>query len=152
MLPNNRLVLLTPKVGTDEPSCIAKVSETLPALAERVALVEPLTAVTVAVKLAPVAPGATVTDAGTVTAELLLARLTGSPPLAAAAFRVTEQLSVPAPVIEPLAQLSPLNCGIPIPLRLTAVEVPVEELLVSVNVPEAAPAAPGSNCTLRVAV
>jgi hypothetical protein len=151
-VPNDRLALLTPKVGTEEPSSIAKGSETLPALAVIVAVAEPLTAVTVAVNPALVAPDATVTDAGTLTAELLLARLTAKPPLAAAAFKVTEQLSVPAPVIEPLVQLSPLNWGIPVPLRLTAVEVPAEELLVSVNDPEAAPAAVGSNCTLRVAV
>jgi hypothetical protein len=64
-----------------------------------------LTADTVAVKLAVVDPAATATDAGTVTAELLLARLTANPPLGAAAFSVTEQLSVPAPVIDELVQL-----------------------------------------------
>jgi len=52
-----------------------------------------------------VEPAATVTEAGTVTDELLLARLTVNPPVAAAAFRVTVQLSVPAPVKDPLAQL-----------------------------------------------
>jgi hypothetical protein len=70
-----------------------------------------LTADTVAVKLAVVDPAATVTEAGTVTAELLLARLTANPPLGAAAFSVTVQLSVPAPVIDPLAQVSALNTG-----------------------------------------
>jgi hypothetical protein len=80
-----------------------------------------------------VAPGATVTVAGTVTAELLLARLTANPPLAAATFSVTVQLSVPAPVIDPLVQLSPLNTGTPVPLRLIKVEVPLKELLVSVS-------------------
>jgi hypothetical protein len=80
-----------------------------------------------------VAPGATVTVAGTVTAELLLARLTANPPLAAATFSVTVQLSVPAPVIDPLVQLSPLNTGTPVPLRLIKVEVPLKELLVNVS-------------------
>jgi hypothetical protein len=70
-----------------------------------------LTEDTVAVKLAVVAPAATVTLAGTTTAELLLARLTANPPLGAAAFSVTVQLSVPAPVIDPLAQVSALNTG-----------------------------------------
>jgi len=110
-----------------------------------------LTAVTVAVKLALVAPDATVTDVGTVTAELLLARFTVRAPLAAT-FSVTVQLSVPAPAIEPFAQVSPLNTGTPVPLRLTTVEVPVEELLVKVSVPVAAPATVGSNCTVSVAV
>ena len=76
-----------------------------------------LTAETVAVKLALVAPAATVTDAGTVTALLLLDRLTAWPPVPAAAFSVTVQASVPAPVIDPLVQLSPLSTGCPVPLR-----------------------------------
>jgi hypothetical protein len=72
-----------------------------------------LTEVTVAVKLAVVAPAATVTEAGTVTELLLLARLTMSPPLAAAALNVTVQLSVPAPVNDPLLQLRTLSVGTP---------------------------------------
>ena len=103
-------------------------------------------------KAAVVEPAATVTEAGTVTDELLLARLTAKPPVGAAAFSVTVQLSVPAPVIEPLVQLSALSTGTPVPLRPTAVEVPVEELLVRVSEPEMAPAAVGSNCTVSVAV
>jgi hypothetical protein len=101
--------------------------------------------VTVAVKLPTVAPAVTVTNAGTVTAKLLLARLTANPPLAAATFSVTVQLSVPAPVIDPLLQLSPLNTGTPVPVRLIKVEVPLDELLVKVNEPESEPAAVGSN-------
>jgi hypothetical protein len=111
-----------------------------------------LTDETVAVKLAVVEPAATVTEAGTVTDELLLARLTAKPPVDAAAFSVTVQLSLPAAVIEPLAQLSALSTGTPVPLRLTTVEVPLEELLVMVSEPEDAPAAVGSNCTVNVAV
>jgi hypothetical protein len=106
----------------------------------------------VAVKLAVVAAGATVTEAGTITAELLLARLTRKPPLTEAAFSVTVQLSDPTPVIDPLVQLSPLNTGTPVPVRLIKVEVPLVELLVKVSEPEAEPAAVGSNCTVSVAV
>jgi hypothetical protein len=62
------------------------------------------------------------------------------------------QLSVPAPVIEPFAQVRPVNAGTPVPLRLTVVVAPVEELLVSVRAPLAAPAAAGANCTVSVAV
>jgi hypothetical protein len=65
-----------------------------------------VTAETVAEKLALVAPAATVSEAGTVTAALLLARFTVNPPLAAASFRVTVQASVPAPVIDALLQES----------------------------------------------
>jgi hypothetical protein len=111
-----------------------------------------LTPDTVAVKLPVVAPGATVTVAGTVTAELLLARLTVKPPLAAATFSVTVQLSVPAPVIDPLAQLSPLSTGTPVPPRLIKVDVPLDELLANVSWPVAAPGVVGSNCTVSVAV
>jgi hypothetical protein len=82
----------------------------------------------------------------------LLARLTAKPPVGAAAFRVTVQLSVPDPVNDPLVQLSALSTGTPVPLRLTTVEVPLEELLVMVSEPETAPAVVGSNCTVSVAV
>jgi len=151
-LPKFTLEGLALSVDVPATSPRAKVSVTEPALAVKVTVSELLTAVTVAEKLALEAPEATVTEAGTVTALLLLERLTANPPLAAAAFSVTVQLSVPAPVIEPLAQLSPVSTGTPVPLRLMAVEVPDEELLVRVSDPETAPAAVGSNCTVNVAV
>jgi hypothetical protein len=151
-LPKDRLDELTLSVGTPAPSDRTKVSATPPALPVSVTVCGVLTDETVAVKLAVVEPATTVTVAGTVTALLLLARLTAKPPVGAAAFNVTVQLSVPAPVIEPLVQLSPLNTGTPLPLRLTAVEVPVEELLVRVSEPEMAPAVVGSNCTVSVVV
>ncbi len=105
-----------------------------------------------AVKLPVVAPDATVTLAGTVTAELLLARLTANPPLAAAVFKVTVQLSLPAPVIVPLVQVRALNTGTPVPLKLIRVDVPLAELLVRVSWPVDAPAVLGSNWTVSVAV
>jgi hypothetical protein len=74
-----------------------------------------LTAVAVAVKLPVVAPAATVTLAGTVTEELLLAKPTANPALAAGTFSVTVQLSVPAPVTDDLPQWSPLNSAVPVP-------------------------------------
>jgi hypothetical protein len=70
-----------------------------------------LTAETVAVKFAAVAPAATVTEAGTVTTLLLLATLTTRPPVAAAVLNFTVQLSVPATVIDALEQLNPLKVG-----------------------------------------
>jgi hypothetical protein len=150
--PKAMVVAFTLSVGTAVPSDRAKVFETLPALAVRVAVCAVLTDETVAVKLAVVEPAATVTEAGTVTVELLLARLTVKPPVAAAAFSVTVQLSVPDPVNEPLVQLSALSTGTPVPLRPTTVEVPPEELLVRVSEPEMAPAVVGSNCTVSVVV
>ncbi len=105
-LPKAMVVALTLSVGAPVPSSRAKVSVTLPALAVRVAVCAVLTEETVAVKAAMVEPAAAVTVAGTVTAELLLARLTQKPPLGAAALSATVQVSVPAPEIDPLAQLS----------------------------------------------
>jgi hypothetical protein len=63
------------------------------------------------VKLALEAPAATVTEDGTFTSVLLLERLTARPPLPAALFSVTVQLSVAAPVIEELAQLTAVGVG-----------------------------------------
>jgi hypothetical protein len=75
-LPKVRLVALTVKVGVPAVKTRAKVSVTLPALAVNVAVCEVETDETVAVKLPVVEPAATVTDEGTLTAELLLDRLT----------------------------------------------------------------------------
>jgi len=151
-LPKAMLVALTVSVGVAAPSCRAKVSVVLAALALNVTEAAVLTEETVAVKAALVAPAATVTEAGTVTALLLLERLTANPPVAAAVFSVTVQLSVPAAVMELLVHVRPVSTGVPVPLRLTAVEDPVDELLVRVSEPVAAPAAVGSNCTVNVAV
>jgi hypothetical protein len=59
-------------------------------------------------------------------------------------------MSVPAPVIDPLAQVSPLSTGTPVPFKPTASEVPVEELLVMLSWPVAAPVAAGLKSTVRV--
>jgi hypothetical protein len=104
-----------------------------------------LTAEKAAEKLALVAPAATVTEDGTVTDPELLDRLTTWPPVGAAAFSFTVQLSVPAPVSEALVQLRLLGIACPVPLREIVEVVPVEELLVSVSFPVAAPALLGSN-------
>ena len=69
---------------------------------------------TAAVKLALVAPAGTVMDEGTVTALLLLDRLTASPPLPAAAESVTVQASVPAPVMDPWLQDRELGATVPV--------------------------------------
>jgi hypothetical protein len=150
--PNVRLVALIPSFGTDEPNCRANVGAAPPAFAVSVTVVAVLTEDTVAVKLALVAPAGTVTEAGTLTAELLLASATANPPLAAAPFSVTVQLSVPAAENDPVAQLSPPSTGTPVPLKFTTIEVPVEELLARISCPVAVPEVNGSNCKLRVAV
>jgi len=151
-LPKLRLVGLALTAAVEPVNCSAKVSVTPFALAVSVTASAVLTAVTVAVKLPLVAPAATCTVAGTVTALLLLARFTVDPPLAAATLRVTEQLSFAAPDSDPLPQVTPVSTGTPVPLRLTAVEPPADELLVRVSDPVTDPAAVGSNCTVSVAV
>lgn len=74
---------------------MAKVFDTPPAVAVRAAAVAVETVPTAAVKLADVAPAATVTDAGTVIELVLLERETASPPAGAAAVSVTVHASVP---------------------------------------------------------
>ncbi len=61
-----------------------------------VAVVFDVTAATVALNPAVVDPAGTVTEAGTVTDELLLDSVTTAPPAGAAAVSVTVQASVPA--------------------------------------------------------
>jgi hypothetical protein len=106
----------------------------------------------VAVNAALAAPAATVVEAGKVTAELLLARVTARPPLGAPVFSATVQASVPAPVIELLLQFKAVRTAMPVPLSPITAVPPVEELLVRVSCPEATAAVAGSNCTAKAAV
>jgi hypothetical protein len=110
-----------------------------------------LTALAVAVKPALVAPAAIVTEAGTVTALLLLARFTAVA-LVAAEVSVTVQASVAAPVSNPLLQERLLNVGVigacPAPLRVT---VAVAALLLIVIEPVNEPAVAGSKLMVSVA-
>jgi hypothetical protein len=110
----------------------------------------------VAEKATLVALAGTVTVAGTVTAALLLERLTLSPPLPAAVLRFTVQASLPDPVIETLVQVSAFSTPgaaalVPVPLRLITPIGFVEELLVKVRAPVAVPVAEGSKPTVSVA-
>lgn len=96
----------------------------------------------------------TVTDAGTATAELLLARLTTTPAVDAAALSVTVQESELAPVSDEDVHESAgrfAGTEVPVPLRpMTAVAL-LDESLVIVSWPVAAPTVAGSNWTLSVA-
>ena len=157
-LPKAMVVVLTLSVGVSVavavPNCKAKLSATLPALAVRVAVCAVLTGETVAVNVALFAPAATVTEAGTETEDLLLASLTLNPPLGAAALSATVQESVPAPVIDPLAQLNTPRfvvfvapVEVPVPLSPIAIVPSAGELLVIVTWPDAAPFAAGEKLT-----
>jgi hypothetical protein len=152
--PNAKLVVLKLSVGTPAFTCKIKVSDTPPALAPRVTVWSVVAADTVAVNVALVAPEATVTEAGTVTAELLLDKLTVIPPLPAAVLSATVQESVPEPTMDALTQDSALNAAVadadvPVPLRATTTVPLVEEVLVTVICPVAAPVATGLNCTSK---
>jgi hypothetical protein len=105
-------------------SCREKVLETPPALAVSVTACADVTEDTVAVNPALVAFAGTINVAGAVTAELLLARFTLTPPLPAAAVSVTVQLSLPDSVIDALLQESALNAAgaaAPLPVGLIVV-------------------------------
>jgi hypothetical protein len=151
-LTEPKATLLLPKVsvGVVAFRVRAKVFEIPLAVAVSVAIWFVLAAVAVAVKLALVAPAAMVTEPGTVTAPLLLARLTAVA-LVAAEVRVTVHASVPAPVSDPLLQESALKvAGVwPIPLRLIAMG---DALLLIVTDPVNVPAVAGSKLIVNVAV
>jgi uncharacterized protein (DUF2237 family) len=153
-LPKPMLEPLTERVLTPAFSWRDAVRVTLPAVAVMVAVCVVVTAEAVAVKAAVVDPLDTVTDAGTVTALLLLVRFTVRPPLVAAEVRVAVQASVAAPVRVPLAHEMALSAGgaWPVPLRLTVAVPPEVALLVMVSVPVTAPAVVGSKVTTSVAV
>ena len=151
-VPNTRLVELRLNAGVAALSCSDVVFVIPAAVAVMVAVCAVVTADAVALKAAVVAPLATVTDAGTVSALLLLARFTVSPPLGAAAVRLTVQASVVAPVREPLVQEMALSAAgaCPVPLRLTVAVPPAVALLVMVRVPVTAPATVGSKVMTSV--
>jgi len=97
-------------------------------------------------------PAAIVTDAGTVTALLLLDKLNRSCGRRGR-ISVTVQASVPVPVSELLLQETALSVAgaCPVPLRLIAA-LPVEALLPIATDPLNAPAVAGSKRMVSVAV
>jgi len=98
VLPNAMLVALTLMAAIGAGFTVSpNVVETAPETAFNVALCVVLTEATVALNPAVLAPAATVTVAGTVTAELLLERLTACLDCAAP-VRYTEQPLVVGPV------------------------------------------------------
>lgn len=115
-----------PTAELDPLSLIEAVFDVEPCVAVRVTVCEAVTAATAAEKEAVVAPEGTETDAGTVTAVLLLARFTARPVLGAAALSLTEQLSVPAPIMEVLEHDKLDRDGVPefdpLPWSLVVVE------------------------------
>jgi hypothetical protein len=110
-----------------------------------------LTAAAVAVNAALVAPEATVTEAGTVTLPLRLDKLTKSPPLGAAAVRLTMHVLVPAPVSDAGLQLIPAGTTVTVgtttaiapPVAVAGIESPVREATTTFVIPIGTDAAEG---------
>jgi hypothetical protein len=163
-VPNARLVVLKVSVCVTALSCSANTAVP-PAVSVAVCVV--VTAAAVAVKLAVVAPAATVTEDGTVTAVSLLVRATLWPPDAAAPASVTVHASVAAPVSDALEQVSPVTACVdaedPVPDSPTLVflelflevlpataALTVVPLLVTVSVPLEAPCALGAKLICAV--
>ena len=124
-LPNAMLLVLRLRLasavtgGILACSWTAKVLESLPAVAVRVAVCGAVTGAVVAAKATLVALGGTVTVAGRATAGSLLERLTLSPPTPAAALRFTVQELVPPPVIAELVQANSVSRPVSVPLNET---------------------------------
>ena len=116
-LPNPTLVALMLSVGTAAFSCRTLLAEVRPMVAFSVTDWVIATADTVAVNPVLVAPIGTVTDAGNVTAALLLVRITLSPPPGAGLNIVTVQASFAEPVSDPLLQFSAANPCVCAPKR-----------------------------------
>jgi hypothetical protein len=117
-----------------------------------------LTAAAVAVNTALATPEATVTEAGTVTLPLLLDRLTESPPLGAAAVRLTVHVLVPAPVSDAGLQLIPAGTTITVgvttaiapPVAVAGIESPTREATTTLVIPIGTDAAEGAGDNVAV--
>lgn len=119
--------------------------EVLPVVAVNDTDSELLTEATLAVNAALDAVAGTVTEAGTVTAPLLLARLTLTPPVGAEPDRLTEHESASAPVIDVLLHCTLLTVGttaVPVPLTVAVADGALLEI---VNCPLMELALGGSN-------
>ncbi len=152
--PNARLLVVTLSPGVAASNFSENVSVTPLALADRVTDSALVTAVTVAVKLAVLAPAFAVTVEGTLTALLVLASFTVTPPLGAAAFSITVHWLVPAPVMIPFTQVKALTPGalslLAVPLRPIAVVPALAEPLAIVSFPVADPTTVGENFTVKL--
>jgi hypothetical protein len=144
-LPNPSEVALIFKAAVAAFNCNEVVRELFWVFAVSVTDWALLTKAALAVNLAVAAVAGTVIELGTLTALLLLARLTIRPPVGAEPDKVTLHASASDPVIDVLAQDTALMVGgrvVPAPLKAT---VTVGALLEIVNCPVMAPALLGLN-------
>jgi len=142
-LPKATLAALSFSAGVSAFNFTARALVTVPALAVIVAVCAVSTQFVVAVNLALETLAGTITAVGTLKEASLLERATANPPVAAAAFKETVHTSVVDPETAELAQESPVNSGVPVPLMLITAFGAADEVLVMVNRPAAAPARSG---------
>lgn len=144
-----------PAPGASATSEMEAENTLLPCVAVIFAVWLALTAAAFAANVVLVAPAATVTVDGTVSAGLLLAKETTKPPVGAAISVVTVQVSVPDPVICTLAQLNPVSAAVwpdfvPLPCSWTVRTGVVEVLVINVSLAVESTASLGLKCTLRL--
>jgi len=133
--PNDTLVLLSVSDGLPAFNWMLKIFVEPFEVPVMLAVCAVPTAATAAEKLAEDAPAWIVTDAGTDTAALLLLNAIDTPPLGAAAFKVTEHAFVSAPMTVESLHVKPLKTGAtPSPLMLI-MAAPCVELLAIATVP-----------------
>ena len=150
LLAQANALIDAPIADADPLRLIDVVFDILPWVAVRFTVCEVLTLETIAAKLALVDPDGTETETGTLTAALLLARFTVTPPLGAAALNVTSHESDPAAIIDELAHVSPAKEAVdeeePFPCNLTALATLVFVLVIALtlNCPIESVADPGS--------
>jgi hypothetical protein len=153
--PKLTLVELTVSVGTTALSCRFRLLETPPPVPVSTAVWAAVTAETAAAKPAETALAATVTDAGRVTADELLASATATPPVGATELRVTMQVSVPDPVNAEFAHEIALKVletpATPAALMLTTI-FPLDELLAIVSTPVKVLTCGETNWSVKLAV
>ncbi len=152
--------LSTDEVGVSatEFNCRAKICEAVPFEAVSITACAELTDDTVAVNSMLVELAGTVTEAGTITAPLLLERLTLSPPLGAELLNVTVHASVPDPVIDALLQDRALSVDTveadasPLPCSFTLATTELDVRVMTLSCPVASVAAFGVKCILTLRV
>jgi hypothetical protein len=111
VLPNAMLVALIASAAVPGFNCNDSFWEIPPPVAVKVTDREVATALTLAVNVALAAEAGTVIELGTLTAELLLARVTLKPLAGAGAERLTVHVSASVPAMEVLLQERPLKAA-----------------------------------------
>lgn len=149
LLPHEKALIEGAAGDADPPRLMDVVFVTVPCVAVSVTLCDDVTDNTLAAKLALFAPDGTDTEAGTVTALLLLARVTSRPLLGAEAVNVTVQASGPDPVMVDFAQLRAASDAAepdPLPCSLTLLATVIKSLVLASTLswPVVSVADPGS--------